>query len=72
MGPHFPGEVCTTKEWSLKGEVIELVHGKRSVNVALEDSRTRLFTRADVRKDSTKRYQEAEEEELKSQVAGTS
>ena len=61
-----------TNEWILKGEVIEVVHGDRSVNVALEDSRSRLFMREDVRVDSTKKYQEAEEEELKSQMAETS
>ena len=47
---------------------MELVHGKRSVNVQLEDGRTRLFRREDVKKDTTKRYQEAEEEELRSQA----
>ena len=45
-----------TNEWSLKGEVIEIDHGNRSVNIALED-RSRLFMREDVRLDSTKRYQ---------------
>ena len=42
------------------------------MNVALENSRSRLFMREDVRLDSTKKYQEAKEEELKSQMAGTS
>ena len=42
-----------------------MVHGNRSVNVALEDNSSRLFMREDVRLDSTKRYQEAKEEELK-------
>ena len=49
----------------MKGEVIEVVHGNRSVNVALEDNSSRLFMREDVRLDSTKKYQEAKEEELK-------
>ena len=64
-----------TNEWSLKGEVIviiEVVYGQRSVNVALENSRGRLFIRDEMRKDSTKKYQEAKEEALKSQVVGTS
>ena len=42
-----------------------MVHGNRSVNVALEDNSSWLFMREDVRLDSTKRYQEAKEEELK-------
>ena len=50
---------------------MELVHGNRSVNVALEDNSSRLFMREDVRLDSTKRYQEAKEEELKSQLVGS-
>ena len=37
----------------------------------LEDGRTRLFERKAVKKDTTKAYREAEEEELRSQVAGT-
>ena len=41
-----------------------MVHGDRSLNEALEDRRSRLFMREDVRLDSTKKYQEAEEEEL--------
>ena len=53
-----------TNEWSLKGEIIEMVHGDRSLNEALEDSRSRLFMTENVRLDSTKKYHEAEEEEL--------
>ena len=41
------------------------------VNVDLEDGRPRLFKRSAVRKDTTKAYREMEEEELRSQVAGT-
>ena len=66
------GQDPKTKEWSMKGEVLELVHGQRSVNVGLMDGRSRLFTRGALKKDSTKKYQEAEEEELRNQVAGTS
>ena len=50
---------------------MELVHGDRSVNVDLEDGRLRLIERSVVRKDTTKAYREMEEEELRSQVAGT-
>ena len=61
----------TTREWSLKGEVLEMVHGNRSVNVDLHNGRTRRFARYAVRKDTTKAYREAEEEELWSQLAQT-
>ena len=53
----------------MKGEVLELVHGERSVNVMLESGDTRLFMREDVRLDSTKKYQE--DEDLSTQLAGT-
>ena len=65
------GQHPKTKEWSLKGEVLETVHGNRSVNVDLDDGGTRLFERAAVKKDTTKTYREAEEEELRNQLAGT-
>ena len=65
------GQDPKTKEWNLKGKVMELVHGDRSVNVDLEDGRLRLIERSAVRKDTTKAYREMEEEELRSQVAGT-
>ena len=48
-----------------------MVHGSRAVNVDLDDGSTRLFAREAVRKDTTKAYREAEEEELRSQLAGT-
>ena len=51
---------------------MELVHGQRSLNVGLEDGRRRLFRRGALKKDSTRKYQEAEGEELSNQVAGTS
>ena len=60
-----------TNEWSMKGKVLELVHGERSANVELEDGDTRLFMRSDVRLDTTRKYQEDEEEDLNSQLAGT-
>ena len=66
------GQDPKTNEWSLKGEVLELVHGERAVNMDLEDARTRLFERAAVKKNSTKKYQESEEEKLRNQVAGAS
>ena len=45
------GQDPKTKEWSLKGEVLELVHGQRSLNVGLEDGRSRLFTRGALKKE---------------------
>ena len=71
LGDMVRGQDPKTKEWSLKGKVMELVHGDRSVNVGLEDGRLRLIERSAVRKDTTKAYREMEEEELRSQVAGT-
>ena len=71
LGDMVRGQDPKTKEWSLKGKVMELVHGDRSVNVDLEDGRLRLIERSAVRKDTTKAYREMEEEELRSQVAGT-
>ena len=62
LGDLVRGQHPKTKEWSMKGEVVELVHGKRSVNVMLADDNSRLFMREDVRLDSTKRYQEDKEE----------
>ena len=72
VGDMVRGQDPKTKEWSLKGEGLELVYGQRSVDVGLKDGRSRLFTREKVKKDSTKRYQEVGEEELRNQVAGTS
>ena len=65
------GQHLKTKEWSLKGEVLEMVHGDRAVNVKLDEGVTRLFARDAVRKDTTRAYQEQEKEELRCQVAGT-
>ena len=72
----FPGDMVRgqhpkTKEWSLKGQVLEMVHGDRAVNVDLEEGVRRLFARDDVRKDTTRKYQDQEEEELRSQLADT-
>ena len=53
------GQDPKTKEWSLKDEVLELVHGQRSLNVGLEDGKSRLFRRGAFKKDSTKKYQDA-------------
>ena len=36
-GDMVRGQHPKTKEWSLKGEVLEMVHGNRSVNVDLND-----------------------------------
>ena len=68
-GDMVRGQHPKTKEWSLKGEVLETVHGDRAVNVDLDDGSTRLFARDAVRKDTTKAYRV--EEELRSQLAGT-
>ena len=38
-----------------------MVHSDRSVNVELDDRRTRLFERNAVKKDTTKTYRKAEE-----------
>ena len=72
----FPGDMVRgqhpkTKEWSLKGQVLEMVHGNRAVNMELDEGEPRLFARNAVRKDTTRAYQEQEEEELRSQLAGT-
>jgi hypothetical protein len=48
-----------------------MVHGDRAVNRDLDEGVTRLFARDAVRKDTTRAYQEQEEEELRSQLAGT-
>ena len=64
------GQHPKTKEWSLKGEVLEMVHGDRAVNVDLDEGEPRLFVREVVRKDTTRAYLEQEEEELRSQLAG--
>ena len=48
-----------------------MVHGDRAVNVDLDEGEPRLFARDAVRKDTTRAYQEQEEEELRSQLAGT-
>ena len=47
-----------------------MVHGNRSVNVELDEGNTRLFARDAVRKDTTRAYQEQEEEELRLQIGG--
>ena len=65
------GQHPKTTEWSLKGEVLEMVHGNRAVNVDLDCGRTRLFARDAVRKDTTKVYRQVEEEHLQSQLMGT-
>ena len=78
------GQHQQTKEWSLNGQVLETVHGNRAVNVDLDDGRTRLFakddvrndtTRAfmqdDVRNDTTRAFMQEEEEQLQLQLAGT-
>ena len=51
--------------------MVEVVHAGRSVNMALENMSSRLFKREDIRLDSTKRYEEYEEEELNNQLVGT-
>ena len=70
-GDMVRGQHPQTKEWSLKGQVLEMVHGNRAVNVDLDDGRTRLFARDDVRKDTTRAFMPEEEEQLQSQLAGT-
>ena len=47
-----------------------MVHGSRAVNVELDEGRSRLFARDAVRKDTTRAYQEQEEEELRAQIGG--
>ena len=70
LGYMVRGQHPKTKEWSMKFEGMEIGHGERSVNVALEDNSSRLFMREDVRLDSTKKYQEAEEEGLNTHLVG--
>ena len=70
-GDMVMGQHPQTKEWSIKGEVLVMVHGIRAVNVDLDDGRTRLFGRDTVRKDTTKAYRLKEEEHLQSQLART-
>ena len=65
------GQLPKTKEWSLKGKVLEMVHGDRAVNVDLDEGEPRLFARDAMWKDTTRAYQEQEEEELRSQLADT-
>ena len=57
-GGHGQKTGTKTKEWSLKGEVLEMVHSERAVNVELNNGRTRLFERKAVKKDTTKAYRE--------------
>ena len=57
-GDMVRGQHPRTKEWSLKGEVLEMVTGDRAVNVELDKGVTRLFARDAVRKDTTRAYQE--------------
>ena len=70
-GDMVRGQHPQTKEWSLKGEVLEMVHRDRAVNVDLDDGRTRLFARDAMRKDTTRAFMPEEEEQLQSQLAGT-
>ena len=55
-GDMVRGQDPKTKERILKGKVLEMVHGDRSVNIYLKDSRPPLFERSAVRKDTTKAY----------------
>ena len=48
-----------------------MVHGNIAVNVDLDDGRTRLFARDDLRKDTTRAFMQEEEEQLQSQLLGT-
>ena len=59
-GDQVRGRHPKTKEWSMKGEVVEVVHGGRAVFVVLEDRSSRMYKREDIRLDTTKRYQENE------------
>ena len=54
-----------------KTDLLEMVHGDRLVNMDLDDGNTCLFERAAMKKETTQAYWEVEEEELRSQVAGT-
>ena len=56
VGDIVRGQDPKTKEWSLKEEVLGMVHGDRSVNLDLEDGRTCLFERQAVKKDTSKMY----------------
>ena len=51
--------------------MLERDHGNRAVNVDLDDGRTHLFARDDVRKDTTRAFMPEEEEQLQSHLAGT-
>ena len=55
-GDMVRGQDPKTKEWSLKGMWLGMVHGDRSVNIDLKDRRPPLFERSAVRKDTTKAY----------------
>ena len=65
------GQHPKTREWTIKVEVLELVHGERSVNVLLDGGDSRLLMREEVRLDSTKKYKDYKEEDLSTQLAGT-
>ena len=57
-GDMVRGQHPQTKEWSLKEEVLEMVHRNRAFNVDLDDGRTRLLARDGVRKNTTKAYRQ--------------
>ena len=72
----FPGDMVRgqhpeTKELSIKGQVLEMVHGDRAVNEDLDEGAPRLFVRDAMRKDTTRTHQDKEEEELSFQLVGT-
>ena len=48
-----------------------MVHGNRAVNVDLDDGRTRLLARDDVRKDTTRAFMPEEWEQRQSQLVGS-
>ena len=55
----------------MKGEVVELVHGDRAIFQMMVNRSSRMYKRENVRLDTTKMYQEDEEEKLNNQQMGT-
>ena len=49
----------------MKGKVVEVVHGDRAVFQMMVNRSSRMYKREDIRLDTTKRYQEDDEKELK-------
>ena len=70
-GDQVRGRHPQTKEWSMKGEVVDVVHRDRAVFVILDDRSSRMYKWEDIRLDTTKKYQGIEEEELDNEWKGS-